>query len=41
MNDFRQLHETNQYNDAMFPYEMYCVNRRGMMPPGRGYLDLH
>lgn len=41
MNDFRQLHETNQYNDAMFPYEMYCVNRRGMMPPGRGYMDLH
>lgn len=41
MKSVNQLHETNQYNDSMFPYEMYCVNRRGITPPGRGYMDLH
>lgn len=41
MNDFQQLHETNRYRDTLFPYEMYCVNRNGMIPPGRGYRDLH
>lgn len=41
MDDFRQLHETNRYDDSTFPYEMYCVNREGITPPGRGYLDLH
>lgn len=41
MKSFDQLHETNKYNDGAFPYEMYCVNKRGITPPGRGYLDLH
>lgn len=41
MKNFEQLHETNQYHDSMFPYEMYCVNKSGITPPGRGYMDLH
>ncbi|MDO4943321.1 MAG: AraC family transcriptional regulator [Lachnospiraceae bacterium] len=41
MKNFNQLHETNKYDDSMFPYEMYCVNKSGMTPPGRGYMDLH
>lgn len=41
MNNFDQLHETNRYKDGSFPYEMYCVNKKGIFPPGRGYMDLH
>lgn len=41
MKHFNQLHETNKYVDSMFPYEMYCVNKKGITPPGRGYMDIH
>lgn len=41
MQEFDRLHEKNKYNDSLFPYEMYCVNKRGMTPPGRGHMDLH
>lgn len=41
MEDFQLLHETNRYDDRMFPYEMYCVNKKDITPPGRGYMDLH
>lgn len=41
MKNFNQLHETNKYDDSTFPYEMYCVNKRGITPPGRGFMDLH
>lgn len=35
------LHETNRYEDAAFPVGMYEVTREGIVPDGRGYLDLH
>lgn len=41
MKNFNQMHETNRYDDSMFPYEMYCVNKKGITPSGRGYMDLH
>lgn len=41
MEDFQLLHETNRYDDRMFPYEMYCVNKKDITPPERGYMDLH
>ncbi|MDO4323478.1 MAG: AraC family transcriptional regulator [Lachnospiraceae bacterium] len=41
MNDFNLLHEANRYEDTAFPYEMYCVNKYGISPAGRGYRDMH
>lgn len=41
MKNFGELHETNKYDDSMFPFEMYRVNKDGIVPPGRGYMDLH
>lgn len=37
----KELHETNQYQDAAFPVGMYLVTRNDIVPSGRGYLDLH
>lgn len=37
----KELHETNQYQDAAFPVGMYVVTRERIVPHGRGYLDLH
>ena len=37
----KELHETNQYQDAAFPVGMYAVTRERIIPHGRGYLDLH
>ena len=37
----KDLHETNQYEDTAFPAQMYTTTRAGIVPQGRGYLDLH
>ena len=37
----KQLHEINQYNDKAFPVGLYVITRKGIMPEGRGHLDLH
>ena len=37
----KDLHETNQYQDAAFPAQMYTTTRAGIVPRGRGFLDLH
>jgi AraC-like DNA-binding protein len=37
----KQLHETILYPDASFPYIMYTTTVYEMIPPGRGFNDLH
>ena len=37
----KDLHEANQYRDAAFPAQMYTTTRSGIVPQGRGFLDLH
>jgi len=36
-----QLHEKNQYNDPLFPFEIYRTDMTGTIPNGRGFNDLH
>lgn len=37
----KQLHETILFPDASFPYIMYTVNAKKIIPEGRGFNDLH
>lgn len=39
--DSKSLHEINRYIDSAFPVGAYEVTRKGIMPEGRGYQDLH
>ena len=41
MKEKKSLHEINRYTDSAFPVGAYEVTRRGIMPEGRGYKDLH
>jgi len=35
------FHEKNHYEDAAFPVGIYKVTKESIVPPGRGYMDLH
>lgn len=35
------LQEFNQYQDTLFPFEIYHVNKQSIIPKGRGFRDLH
>lgn len=37
----KKLHESNQYPDKLFPFEMYTVTRSKCIPHGRGFNNLH
>ena len=37
----KHLHEINRYADSAFPIGIYTVTRKGILPDGRGYQDLH
>ena len=41
MQEKKSLHEINRYTDPAFPVGIYEVTRKGIMPEGRGYKDLH
>ena len=37
----QNLHETNKYDDTLFPIGMYQITRDNCIPKGRGYRNLH
>ncbi len=37
----KELHESNWYEDKLFPFKMYTVTRQECIPHGRGFHDLH
>lgn len=41
MDTKKQLHEINAYDDMAFPVGLYTVTRKEIVPPGRGYMDMH